>query len=144
MILDKYGHLYKHCDLKNRSLAISSSIKFTLTQYHLSVKCLPCFSSVFFPQCSGIFKINATLKCWCNSNVLSGTQQEITTNWFQSSSKINMLSYCCISSAAIINFCNSKSQLQICTGFCFLFKTITSVMELKGDLQFNQPQTFIS
>lgn len=49
MILDKYGHLYKHCDLKNRSLAISSSIKFTLTQYHLSVKCLPCFSSVFFP-----------------------------------------------------------------------------------------------
>lgn len=48
MILDKYGHLSKHWDLKNRSLAISSSIKFILTQYYLSAKCLTCFSSFFF------------------------------------------------------------------------------------------------
>ena len=62
MILDKYGQLYKHWDLKNRSLAISSSIKFTITQYYFSVKCLPCFSSVFSPNVQA-FSRYATLKC---------------------------------------------------------------------------------
>lgn len=55
MILDKYGHLYKHWDLKNRSLATCSSIKFILMQYYLRVKCLFCFS--YTVQVIRVFKI---------------------------------------------------------------------------------------